>query len=122
MNTANDNGLSDIYDILYQFGITATNCGFFQMSYAIHLAMGDPELMTMITKLLYPRVAHQYKTNWRNVEHNLRRVARHAWKNNPDLLRKMAHYHIFSAPSASRFIAIVAAHLKSRDQIASGVI
>ena len=122
MNTANGNSLSDIYDILYQFGITANSSGFFQMSYAIHLAMDEPELMTMITKLLYPRVAHQYKTHWRNVEHNLRRVARHAWRNTPELLRKMARYHLFSAPTASCFIAIVAAHLKSRDQIASGVI
>lgn len=113
MITANDNNLSEIYDLLYRFGLNANSCALFQMSYAIWCVMDDPEKLTLTTKLLYPEVARKYKTSWKNVERNLRRVARRAWRNDLSLLRKMARYSLFRCPTASQFIAIVAAYLKA---------
>ena len=61
MITANDNNLSEIYDLLYRFGLNANSCALFQMSYAIWCVMDDPEKLTLTTKLLYPEVARKYK-------------------------------------------------------------
>ena len=115
MITNNDNALPDIYDALYRFGINANTRAFFQMTYAIRLVMDDPERLTMITKMLYPQVAQVYQTSWKNVERNLRRITRRAWRNNPELLRRMARGGLLRCPTASQFIAIVAAYLRTKD-------
>lgn len=102
-----------IYNILHQFGLTATSSSFFQMVYAIHLALDDPKMLFYITKYLYPTVAREYKTNWKCIERNLRRITQHAWQANPDLFRKMAQYHFLRCPTVSQFIAVVIAYLSS---------
>ncbi len=105
-----------IYDALYRFGLAATSSAFFHLSFAIRLAMEDPSRMTMVTKLLYPKVARIYGSNWKSIERSLARQVRRAWQNNPELLRQMAHYRFFSCPPASHFIAIVAAYLSAEAQ------
>lgn len=109
-----------IRDVLYQFGLTATSSAFFQMSCAIHLTIDDPTILIYTTKYLYPKVGREFHANWKSVERSLRRITLRAWQNNPALFNRMAQYHYPRCPTASQFIAVVAAYLSSeRDHSAS---
>ena len=110
--------MTEIYDALCRLGITADYTGFFHASYAIHLAIEQPERLLMVTKWLYPDVARHYNTTWQAVERNIRTAAGIAWKQNPALLEKMAHGTLTRRPTASRFIAILTAYLVHHDDVA----
>ena len=101
----------EIYETLYSLGITATYAGFFHTSYAVYLAVQQPERLLLATKWIYPDVAKQYQTDWRNVERNIRTVAAVAWKCHPDLLSDIARCGLVRRPSGSQFIAILAFHV-----------
>ena len=103
--------LTRVYDLLYRLGVNASYAGFFHTAYAVHLAMEDPRRMLLVTKWLYPEVARCYGTNWRAVERNIRSTVRTAWRTNPELLREIAHGRLFSRPTPTQFIAILAAYL-----------
>ncbi len=105
---------SDIYDLLYRLGLTAESVSFFHTTYAVSLAIQQPELLLFVTKLLYPAVARQYHTNWRAVERSIRRAARMAWRNNPELLCELGRHHLYSCPSAGKFIAILSRYLSAK--------
>ena len=103
--------ISLIYDILYRLGVTANYAGFFHTSYAVCLAVKQPERLLMVTKWLYPDVARKYDTKWVCVERNIRTVAAVAWKRNRPLLEELAHGPLPRRPTASQFLAILTAHL-----------
>lgn len=111
MNTTPSVCKSDVYDLLYRLGLTAESVSFFHTSYAVNLAIRQPELLLFVTKLLYPAVARQYQTNWRTVERSIRRAARLAWRNNPELLCELGQHRLYSCPTAGKFIAILSRHL-----------
>lgn len=106
-----DASLTAIYDILYRLGITANYMGFFYTTYAVHLAIKQPERMMLATKWLYPEVAVYYDTSWYVVERNIRTVAGIAWRTNRPLLEQMARNDLPRRPSASQFLAILVAGL-----------
>lgn len=99
--------ISEIYSLLYQLGLTANCTGFFHTSYAVYLAVQQPERLLLVTKWLYPDVAKQYATNWKCVERNIRTAVHIAWETNPELLELLAHYPLAEKPTASAFIAIL---------------
>lgn len=106
-----------IHTLLYLLGANAGSCGFFQASYAVYLVVEQPERLQYITKYLYPAVAREYDTNWRAVERNIRHVANRAWHANPDLLRKISFHRLFSRPTPTQFIALLAAYVGRPDGI-----
>ena len=55
-----DNLPVEIYDALYQLGLTANYTGFFHIAYAVHLAVQSPQRLRLVTKWLYPDVAAYY--------------------------------------------------------------
>ena len=99
----------EIYDLLYQLGITANYVGFFQTSFGVCLAVKQPKYLQFVTKWLYPDIAQQYHTNWKAVERNIRSVTTIAWNTNPSLLQSMARHPLHQKPCNSQFIAILAA-------------
>ena len=99
------------YDILYRLGLTAASVSFFHTACAVRIAAEQPELLTYATKILYPAVAKEYGTNWRTVEHSIRRAVHTAWLCNPELLCELAMHRIYSRPTSSEFVAILAAYL-----------
>ena len=103
-----------IHELLYELGVNAGSCAFFHTSYAIWLAIEQPERLQLITKWLYPEVAVQYGTNWRAIERSVRRIINRIWLTNPDLLRKIAHNRLYSRPTATEFIAILAAYISKQ--------
>lgn len=99
--------ISEIYTLLYQLGLTANCTGFFHTSYAVYLAIQQPDRLLLVTKWLYPEVAKHYATGWKCVERNIRTAVRIAWKTNPELLVALARHPLAGTPSASKFIAIL---------------
>ena len=115
MKTALQMPNGEAYDILYRLGLNASSVSFFHTAYAIRIAARQPGSVAYVTKILYPAVAKEYGTNWRTVERSLRRAANTAWLSNPELLCKLARHRLFSRPTASEFVAILAAYLATMD-------
>lgn len=99
----------EIYDLLYRLGVTAGSIAFFHTAYAVRLAVEQPQMLLLVTKWLYPEVARHYRTNWRAVERNIRRVIATVWKNEPELLCKLARRPLSSRPTPAQFLSILAA-------------
>ena len=105
-----DIDIARICGLLYRLGITANYTGFFHTSYAVYLAVQQPERLLLVTKWLYPEVARHYKTTWHCVERNIRTVVRIAWDTNPARLEELARHPLYQRPTASGFLAILALH------------
>ena len=104
---------AEIYNTLYRLGITAKYRGFFHASYAVGLAVKQPERLLMVTKWLYPEVAKHFETSWSCVERNIRTVTNLAWKNNRDYLELMACVPLNQKPTPSQFLGILASYISS---------
>lgn len=100
----------EIYDLLYRLGVSANSIAFFHTAYAVRLAVEQPQMMLLVTKWLYPEVARHYRTNWKAVERNIRRVVATAWKHDPALLCRLARVPLPTKPTPTQFLSILAAH------------
>ena len=101
-----------IRHLLYILGVTANYTGFSYTVSAVELTAQDYDRLLMVTKWLYPEVASQFHTTMSCVERNIRTVAGIAWLRNPELLGRLAGCTLDRKPTASRFIAILAAYLR----------
>lgn len=101
---------AEIYDLLYRLGASANSIAFFHTAYAVRLAVEQPQMLLLVTKWLYPEVARHYRTNWKAVERNIRRVVATAWKHDPALLCRLARVPISVKPTPTQFLSILAAH------------
>lgn len=102
--------ISQIYTLLYQLGLTANYTGFFYISYAVYLAVQQPDRLLLVTKWLYPEVAKHYATTWRCVERNIRTAVNVVWDTNSELLEALARHPLPQRPTASEFLSILALH------------
>ena len=105
--------MTDIYDLLYRLGATANYTGFFYTAYAVSLCAEQPNRLLLVTKWLYPEVARQYRTNWKAVERNIRTVGDIIWRENRNLLEKLARRPLAVKPRNAQLLAILAASLDS---------
>ena len=101
----------EVYDLLYQLGVTANYTGFFHTAYAISLCVEQPDRLLLVTKWLYPEVAKQYRTNWKAVERNIRTVSCIIWREGRPLLEELAHRHLEQKPRNAQMLAILASSL-----------
>jgi len=104
-----------IVELLQRLGITSNYKGYFQTITAVRFAVEHPESLTMVTKLLYPEVAHQYNTRWADTERVIRTVVGIAWNKNADMLEAIAHHKLTQKPHVSQFIAILAAYISAQE-------
>lgn len=109
----------DIYDLLYQLGLTANYTGFFHTACAVNLCMEQPDRLLLVTKCLYPEVAKQYKTNWKAVERNIRTAGGIIWRTNRPLLEQLARRPLAQKPCAAQLLAILSSSLLSADEAAA---
>lgn len=99
---------AEIYDMLYNLGITAKYKGFYQTAYAIELCMEQPERLLSLTKRLYPEVAGRFGTNWKAVERNMRTVGSIIWQNRRLQLEKLAQAPLTEKPCTAKLLSILA--------------
>lgn len=66
--------------ILLKMGFHANQYGYRYLREAIYECMDDAELLTSVTKLLYPSVAKVYDVNSKKVERAIRTSIETAWR------------------------------------------
>lgn len=111
--------LCQAYDLLHRLGVTANYKGFSYTAYAAALCAERPDLLLLVTKSLYPKVAKQYGTNWRAVERNIRTVAAVAWRRNPALLDRMAERLLDERPPSAQFLSLITTDLRRGTELRS---
>ena len=102
------------YGLLCRLGVTANYTGFFQAACAVRLCIEQPERLLLVTKLVYPDVARQYKTNWKAVERNIRTVNGIVWEQSRLYLEKLAGRELLYKPSNAQLLAILSYSLLSQ--------
>ncbi len=105
-----------ISDIMRQIGVPAHIKGYQYLRTAIKLSVNDSEMLSSVTKLLYPTVAKMYSTTASRVERAIRHAIEVAWdRGDVDVLSSYFGYTIQSQrgkPTNSEFIAMIADKLK----------
>lgn len=105
-----------ISDIMHQIGVPAHIKGYQYLRSAIKLSVEDSEMMSSVTKLLYPTVAKMHGTTASRVERAIRHAIEVAWdRGDVDVLSSYFGYTIQSQrgkPTNSEFIAMIADKLK----------
>ena len=102
-----DSLLTGIHDVLRYLGAAANYVGFFHTSYAVYLAVMQPDRLQLVTKWLYPDVAKHYDTNWKAVERNIRYTVSSIWWQHPDRLSKLSGLLLPDKPCNSLFLTIL---------------
>lgn len=105
-----------ISDIMRQIGVPAHIKGYQYLRTAIKLSVSDTEMLSSVTKLLYPTVAKMYNTTPSRVERAIRHAIEVAWdRGDVDVLSSYFGYTIQSQrgkPTNSEFIAMIADKLR----------
>ena len=99
--------MTDVYNLLYQLGVTANYTGFFHTASAVALCTEQPDRLQLVTKWLYPEVAKQYGTSWKAVERNIRTVGEIIWRENRPLLEQLACRPLPRKPCSAQLLAIL---------------
>ena len=113
MATVNDYELERyITNIMLDIGVPAHLKGYHYLRRAILLSGRDMEVVSSVTKLLYPTVAKYYKTTDQKVERAIRNAIEVSWaRGNDETFEKMFGYSASSGksrPTNSEYIARIA--------------
>ncbi|MPN30049.1 Stage 0 sporulation protein A [bioreactor metagenome] len=88
---------------------------------AITLVVNDIELLSAVTKELYPSIAKRYNTTASRVERAIRHAIEVAWsRGQVDTINKLFGYTIHNdkgKPTNSEFIAMVADKLRLKNKV-----
>ena len=101
----------DVTDIIHEIGVPAHIKGYQYLREAIMMSVEDGEMLSAVTKLLYPAIAKKYHTTSSRVERAIRHAIEVAWnRGNMDTLDSMFGYTISvgkGKPTNSEFIALI---------------
>lgn len=112
---------SNITSIIHEIGVPAHIKGYMYLREAITMVYNDVELLGSITKVLYPKIAENFKTTPSRVERAIRHAIEVAWnRGNIDSISSMFGYTINMSkakPTNSEFIAMVADKLRIEHKV-----
>ena len=101
-----------ITEIMLDVGVPAHLKGYHYLRSAILLSGRDMEVVTSVTKLLYPAIARRFKTTDQKVERAIRNAIEVSWnRGNAETFEKMFGYSAQSGrsrPTNSEYIARIA--------------
>lgn len=101
-----------ITNIMLDIGVPAHLKGYHYLRDAILLSGRDMEVVSSVTKLLYPTIARRFKTTDQKVERAIRNAIEVSWtRGNVETFEKMFGYSIASGktrPTNSEYIARIA--------------
>ena len=110
-----------VSEIMHQIGVPAHIKGYQYLREAIVLSINDREMMSSVTKVLYPTVAKMYSTTSSRVERAIRHAIEVAWdRGDVDVLSSYFGYTIQNTrgkPTNSEFIAMISDKLRLRLKI-----
>lgn len=105
-----------ISEIMHQVGVPAHIKGYQYLREAIILSIEDSEMISSVTKVLYPTVAKTFKTTPSRVERAIRHAIEVAWdRGDVDVLSSYFGYTIQNQrgkPTNSEFIAMISDKLR----------
>ena len=100
-----------VTDVIHTLGVPAHIKGYSYLRRAIELCVAEPELLNLITKALYPRVARAFGTTASRVERAIRHAIEVAWdRGDIDVLQRYFGNTVSldkGRPTNSEFIALV---------------
>ena len=113
INTVKDCELERyITEIMLDIGVPAHLMGYHYLRDAILLSGRDMEVVSSVTKLLYPTIAKRFKTTDQKVERAIRNAIEVSWsRGNTETFEKMFGYSASSGrtrPTNSEYIARIA--------------
>lgn len=101
-----------ITEIMLDVGVPAHLKGYHYLRDAILLSGRDMEVVTSVTKLLYPTIARRFRTTDQKVERAIRNAIELSWsRGNVETFEKMFGYSALSGrtrPTNSEYIARIA--------------
>ncbi len=110
-----------VSEIMHQIGVPAHIKGYQYLREAIVLSINDREMMSSVTKVLYPTVAKIHSTTASRVERAIRHAIEVAWdRGDVEVLSSYFGYTIQSErgkPTNSEFIAMISDKLRLRMKI-----
>ena len=110
-----------ISEIMHQIGVPAHIKGYQYLREAIILSINNTEMMSSVTKLLYPTVAKTFNTTASRVERAIRHAIEVAWdRGDVDVLSSYFGYTIQNTrgkPTNSEFIAMISDKLRLKMKI-----
>jgi two-component system response regulator (stage 0 sporulation protein A) len=113
--------IAQITNIIHEIGVPAHIKGYMYLREAISLVMNDIELLSSVTKELYPAVGKQFNTTPSRVERAMRHAIEVAWtRGQVETINKIFGYTIRNekgSPANSEFIAMVADKLRLQNRV-----
>lgn len=117
---------SAITGIIHEIGVPAHIKGYIYLREAITMVVNNIELLSAVTKELYPSIARKYNTTSSRVERAIRHAIEVAWgRGRVDVINNLFGYTIHNdkgKPTNSEFIAMVADKLRLEMKISWFVI
>ncbi len=111
---------TEITSIIHEIGVPAHIKGYVYIREAIGMVVKDMELLSAVTKELYPSIAKKYNTTASRVERAIRHAIEVAWsRGQVDTIYKLFGYTINNnkgKPTNSEFIAMVADKLRLKQK------
>ncbi|NLM43146.1 MAG: sporulation transcription factor Spo0A [Clostridiales bacterium] len=115
-NTTGQDLESAITGIIHEIGVPAHIKGYIYLREAITMVVNNMELLSAVTKELYPSIARKYNTTSSRVERAIRHAIEVAWgRGRVDVINNLFGYTIHNdkgKPTNSEFIAMVADKLR----------
>lgn len=102
----------DVTDMIHEIGVPAHIKGYQYLREAIMMSVNDIDMLSSITKVLYPTIAGKYETTASRVERAIRHAIEVAWnRGRMETLNALFGYTINGGkgkPTNSEFIALIA--------------
>ena len=102
----------DVTDMIHEIGVPAHIKGYQYLREAIMMSVNDIEMLSSITKVLYPTIAKKFDTTPSRVERAIRHAIEVAWnRGRMETLNSLFGYTISTGkgkPTNSEFIALIA--------------
>ncbi len=102
----------DVTDMIHEIGVPAHIKGYQYLREAIMMSVNDIEMLSSITKVLYPTIAKKFDTTPSRVERAIRHAIEVAWnRGRMETLNALFGYTISTGkgkPTNSEFIALIA--------------
>lgn len=103
---------NDVTHMLHEIGIPAHIKGYQYLRDAIIISVKDHEMLTSVTKILYPSIAKRHQTTASRVERAIRHAIEVAWSRGEiDTINEIFGYTVSNGkgkPTNSEFIALIA--------------
>ena len=112
---------TEITNIIHEIGVPAHIKGYMYLREAITMVVNDMELLSAVTKELYPSIAKKYNTTASRVERAIRHAIEVAWgRGQIEAINKLFGYTVHNdkgKPTNSEFIAIIADKLRFKNKV-----